>query len=81
MSLEHAPDRQGIDGPAFMNQQATADFLGLSERTLERFRLDGRGPAFLKFGRRVMYAREDVLAWADRHRRTSTADHSVGRHS
>ncbi len=58
----------------FLHQKATAELLGLSERTLERFRLEGRGPQFRKFGSRVMYAASDVLAWADRQRRTSTAD-------
>lgn len=74
MSLEHSPSRQGNGGEVFMNQRATAEFLGLSERTLERFRLEGRGPIFRRFGRRVMYARGDVLAWADAQRRTSTSD-------
>jgi hypothetical protein len=69
MSLEHAPDRDG-----FAPQKAVADFIGLSERTMERLRLDGRGPAFYKFGRRVMYRWRDVLAWADGQRRTSTSD-------
>jgi hypothetical protein len=57
-----------------MDQRATAELLGLSVRTLERFRLTGSGPAFRKFGRRVMYARSDVMAWADARRHTSTSD-------
>jgi predicted DNA-binding transcriptional regulator AlpA len=48
--------------------------LGLSVRTLERFRIDGRGPKYLKLGRRVAYAREDLMAWAESQRRSSTAD-------
>jgi hypothetical protein len=69
MSLEPAPDRDG-----FASQKTVADFLGLSERTMERLRLEGRGPAFHKFGRRVMYGWQDILAWADAQRRTSTSD-------
>jgi len=69
MSLEHARDREG-----FASQKTIAAFLGLSERTLERLRLEGRGPAFHKFGRRVMYHWRDVLAWVDAQRRTSTSD-------
>ena len=45
----------------FLDQRQTASLLNLSERTLERFRLEGTGPAYCKFGRRVMYARADVL--------------------
>jgi hypothetical protein len=69
MSLEHSPG-----GDAFAPQKTVAEFLGLSERTMERLRLEGRGPGFYKFGRRDMYRWCDVLAWADAQRRTSTSD-------
>lgn len=51
-----------------------AEFLGLSPRTLERLRVEGRGPTFLKLGRRVLYARVDLVAWAESRRRSSTSD-------
>ena len=60
--------------PVFLDQRTAARFLGLSPRTLERFRLDGRGPVFRKFGRRCLYHRDDLLSWADGQRRTSTSD-------
>ena len=78
MSFEHPPLREGTGAKAFLNQIRAAEFLGLSTRTLERFRLEGRGPAFRKFGRRVMYALEDIMAWADGQRRTSTSDSGNG---
>jgi len=68
MSLEHSPARDG-----FAPQGAVAKYLGLSERTMERLRLEGRGPAFRKFGRRVLYQWCEVLEWADAQRRTSTS--------
>ena len=73
MSLEDPLGRN-----AFAPQKAVAEFLGLSERTMERLRLEGHGPAFHKFGRRVMYQWRDVLAWADAQRRTSTSDKGEG---
>ena len=78
MSLEHDPLRdrprpQGSGSP-FMNQDAAAEFLGLSPRTLERFRLEGRGPDYRKFGRRCLYHQDDLLTWAEAQRRTSTSD-------
>jgi hypothetical protein len=69
VSLEYSPARDG-----FAPQKLVAKLLGLSERTMERLRLEGRGPAFHKFGRRVMYQWRDVFAWADAQRRTSTSD-------
>jgi len=40
--------------------------LGLSHRTLDRYRATGRGPAWYKFGGAVRYRRSDVIAWAER---------------
>ncbi len=59
---------------AFMSQRDAAEMLGVSERTLERWRLEGTGPAFFCFGRCRRYKRSVTLAWADAQRRTSTSD-------
>ena len=37
--------------------------LGLSPKTLERYRVSGEGPAFQRFGARVRYLLADVEAW------------------
>ena len=37
--------------------------LRLSERTLERLRVTGDGPAYSKLGRRVLYRECDLDAW------------------
>ena len=51
-----------------------ADWLGLSGRTLEKHRTFGTGPAYRKIGGRVVYAINDLQAWADRGARTSTTE-------
>jgi hypothetical protein len=51
-----------------------ADLLRLSEITLGRWRIEGRGPRYRKFGRRVVYSRDDLLAWANEQSRSSTSD-------
>ncbi len=58
----------------FLNSRRAADYLGLSTRTLDRLRVSGDGPVFLKFGGRVRYLREDLDAWAQSRRRKSTSD-------
>jgi len=46
----------------------------LSPRTLERWRLQGTGPQYLKVGGRVVYRLEDVEAYeAEQLRETATA--------
>ena len=70
---------EGADGMTetdtlYMSGREAAAFLGLSPRTLDRYRVNGEGPAFHKFGNRVRYARADLETWASARRRTSTSD-------
>ncbi|GFE94725.1 helix-turn-helix domain-containing protein [Acetobacter persici] len=51
-----------------------AELIGVSIRTLEKYRCTGGGPPFLKVGFRVLYLREDVEAWLQRHRCQNTSD-------
>ena len=62
--------------PVFLNATAAAKFLGVSKRSLERWRLEGTGPAFRKFGHRVFYAERDILDWVDARRYRSTSAHN-----
>jgi hypothetical protein len=43
---------------------AAAEVLGLSEKTLSRWRWAGKGPPYRKFGSSVRYAFEDLEAYA-----------------
>jgi len=45
---------------ALLNQRQAAAILRLSERTLERMRVAGNGPAYVKVGRRVLYQQEAI---------------------
>jgi excisionase family DNA binding protein len=55
-------------------QREAAEVLRLSERTLERMRLTGLGPAYVKAGRRVLYRSADLEAWVASQVRTSTSE-------
>jgi hypothetical protein len=59
---------------AFLNSIEAARFLGLSPRTLDRWRWAGFGPRFRRHGGRVVYAVADLLAWSEAQARTSTRD-------
>jgi hypothetical protein len=58
----------------YLPNNEAADHLGLGHQTLPKMRLRGDGPPFLKFGRRVMYAIEDLDEWARSRRRRSTSE-------
>lgn len=64
--------------PRFVRTPQAAAYLGLSHRTLEKHRTFGTGPAYRKLGGRVVYAVEDLQAWADRGAKVSTTDPGAG---
>lgn len=55
-----------------LNQKQLAEYWGISQRTLERWRAIGWGPLFLKIGGRVVYRAEDILAYEEQHLADST---------
>jgi hypothetical protein len=51
-----------------------AAYLGISPSMLNKLRVFGGGPVFLKLGRRVAYDVADLDAWLETKRRRSTSD-------
>lgn len=60
--------------PRFLRTKEAAEFLSLSARTLEKHRTYGTGPSYRKLGCRVVYAIDELQAWAGRGAVTSTSD-------
>ena len=62
---------------AFWTPKETAAVLGVSENTLRRWRVERRGPRFLKFGdskqAMVRYYARDVILWAENQRAGTVA--------
>lgn len=58
----------------FYDVKAAALHLGVAVPTLNRWRCNGIGPRWRKFGGAVRYAVVDLDAWADEQARTSTSD-------
>jgi excisionase family DNA binding protein len=58
-----------------MNLRVTeaAEHLRLSKSTLDKLRVYGGGPTYMKLGRTVIYAQDDLDAWMASRRRESTA--------
>ncbi|MBK8210391.1 MAG: helix-turn-helix domain-containing protein [Rhodospirillales bacterium] len=56
-----------------LDQSDVARRLKLSPRTLEKWRWEGRGPQYLKLGRRVVYRLADIQAFKAERLRESTS--------
>lgn len=60
---------------ALVDTKKAAEILGISNRTLERWRLEGNGPEYLKIGAyRVNYDTDTLEAFMNACRRKSTSD-------
>jgi excisionase family DNA binding protein len=57
-----------------LNQSEAAKLLRLSTRTMERFRLQGVGPSYVKCGRSVRYRQSDLETWIAARVVASTSD-------
>jgi predicted site-specific integrase-resolvase len=56
-----------------LDQEKAASLLGgISPRTLERWRSQGKGPRYVKLGKRVFYRPEDLAAFIERNLRAGT---------
>ncbi len=57
----------------YVDTRGAGRYLGLSAETLERLRVTGGGPSFIKLAKADRYKLDDLDAWADTHRRNSTS--------
>ena len=54
-----------------------ADYLGYAESTLEKKRVTGDGPPFIRLGRLVVYDSRDLDAWLAERRARSTSERTA----
>ena len=50
---------------------------GICKSTLEKLRVYGGGPKFIKRGRSVFYTAESIQSWLASHQRSSTSDNGL----
>jgi predicted DNA-binding transcriptional regulator AlpA len=66
--------------PRILRTPDAARYLGLAASTLEKLRLTGGGPRFIRVGSRAVgYAIGDLDAFIDSRRRNSTSDRGTHR--
>lgn len=77
-----APEtRTSTSSPKYLTTPEAAHYLRLSPRSLERYRVEGNGPAYLKAGpgkrARVFYRPADLDEWLEARTFTSTSQYDV----
>jgi hypothetical protein len=73
--MDHAV---AVTTPRYLKTPDAAIHLGLSSRTLEKHRCYGTGPVYRRLGGRIVYAIDDLEAWAALGTRRSTSDPGNG---
>ena len=58
----------------FLTTIEAAAWLRLTKNTLEKMRVQGRGPEYRKHGRYVRYHIADLVDWSKANKRRSTSD-------
>ena len=79
-SAKKRPEEETATTPRtkYLNTREAAEYLGLSTRTMGRYRVTGDGPPFYRFGGCVRYLRTELEEWTAGRRRTSTSDDGPG---
>jgi predicted DNA-binding transcriptional regulator AlpA len=57
-----------------LNETQAAEFLGVSVRTLQAWRVRGGGPRYCKIGRAVRYRRCELVSFQEAHTVGSTSE-------
>lgn len=71
---EERPERESLGETPFLHPDEAADYLRITRRALENFRVTGKGPPYRKHGGRVVYHIEDLEEWSNDRRYRSRSD-------
>jgi excisionase family DNA binding protein len=66
--------QQSSDPCTLLTEKQAAEFLSVSVRTLQAWRVRGAPPPFVKIGRAVRYQRRALLEFLEQHTVTSTTE-------
>jgi excisionase family DNA binding protein len=61
----------------FLTPKQAAAFLRVSKSYLDKLRVYGGGPRFLRFGRKILYRRSELNLWAEQRCFSSTSEYTA----
>ena len=79
MVNEKSNDSHSQQTETYLTNNEAAELLKISPRTLERLRVTGTGPSFLKAGvgkrSRVLYKHSEIVEWLENNSHQSTSEY------
>jgi hypothetical protein len=67
------PNFADLDPELHIGEKKAAEFLGISPRTLQGYRLNGGGPEYLKLKKAVRYKIRDLIEWTNANKKENTS--------
>ena len=74
MEKKASHEDQSAKAETLLTTEQAAWLLRITRKTLERMRVEGRGPKFVKIGRCVRYRQRDLLTWITTNTHQSTSE-------
>ncbi len=74
MKVSNTSEWFGKDATTLLTEIQAAKILNLTKRALQSWRVQGKGPRFIKLGALVRYRQEDLLAFVEANAKNSTSD-------
>ena len=74
MEKKASHNDQPTKAETLLTTEQAAWLLRVSRKTLERMRVEGRGPKFVKIGRCIRYRQSDLLIWITTNTHQSTSE-------
>ena len=80
VAYDHAPycAKEATPVKRILRTPDASLYLGIARSTLEKARLTGTGPRFVRMGRSVGYDLADLDAWVESRKRASTSEPQPG---
>lgn len=60
-----------------LNEQEVEEIYGLNRRTLQRWRVSGVGPCFIRASRSIRYSVKDIEEFLSERKHTSTSEYGM----
>lgn len=76
LSQEARTNNEAADH-TYLTVREAANYLRVSKSFLDKARLTGTGPPFVRLGKRILYIREDVDAWIRKQLYRSTSEYEL----
>jgi excisionase family DNA binding protein len=73
----YLPFPQASQEQEFLTPKQAAAYLRVSKSYLDKLRVYGGGPKFLRFGRKILYRRSDLDRWVEQRCFGSTSEYTL----